>query len=523
MKQILMGALCLSLLTGWAPARAHEPADLNARASAAYQSGDFAAAGVLYMEIVENGWGETGDAFNAGCSFALAGDPDAAFGALDVAIELGFGKAEQLSGDTDLESLRADPRWEGLLERCVGNAKRQLQFWDNPVWHTEYREDITIAEKVAGLSRLWSGAKYGFVNFDLVPDLEPMSGLAAGEASLLDLVAGDLIDWLFPDPAVAVMPIISVTGTNGKTTTCRMISRILQHAGRRTGLVCSDGIYLDGKLVSKGDACTFIGHSRALTSKLVDTAVLESHHRGIAVRGFAFHSCDVAVCLNVTPEHLRDGEIETVEQMAEIKRALVERAGTGTVLFADDSHCMAMLDYVEADTTCLVSLRAGVEELRKLVSHPVTCFCVLEWVDGREWIVLYDNHCRLPILEVNEIPATFDGTARFNVSNAMHSIAAVYLDRITIEDIRVAMSQFTTAFDSTPGRLNVYDALPFRVILDHAHNADGFRKLSEFIDFQPVSGRKILVFGIASTFQDEAIVAAMSELAGHFDHYVCVN
>jgi carboxyl-terminal processing protease len=172
MKQILNGALCLSLLIGWAPARAHDSADLDARASAAYESGDFATAGVLYMEIVENGWGETRAVFNAACSFALAGNPEAAFGALDAALELGFGKAEQLSGDADLESLRADPRWEGLLERCAGNAQRQLRFWDNPVWHTEYREDITMAEKVAGLSRLWSGAKYGFVNFDLVPDLD---------------------------------------------------------------------------------------------------------------------------------------------------------------------------------------------------------------------------------------------------------------------------------------------------------------------------------------------------------------
>jgi len=360
-------------------------------------------------------------------------------------------------------------------------------------------------------------------DFDLAPDLEPMSGLTSGGSNLVECVAGDLIDWLFPDPASAAMPIIAVTGTNGKTTTCRMINRILQYAGRRTGLVCSDGIYLNGKQVSEGDACTFIGHSRVLTSRLADIAVLESHHRGIAIRGFAFHSCSIAVCLNVTPDHLNDGEIETVEQMAKVKRALVERAATGAVLFADDAHCMAMLDHVEADTVCLVSLHTPADEIRRLVAHPIACFCVLEWLDGREWIVLYDKQRRLLIVEVNDIPATFDGTARFNISNAMHAVAASYLAGTTVDAIRGALSQFTSAFDSTPGRLNVFDALPFRVILDYAHNADGFQKLSEFVDLQSVSGRKILVFGIASTNRDADIMTAASELAGHFDHYICVN
>jgi UDP-N-acetylmuramyl tripeptide synthase len=360
-------------------------------------------------------------------------------------------------------------------------------------------------------------------DFDLAPDLEPLSRLVSGELGLIERVVDDLINWLFPNPATASMPVFAITGTNGKTTTSRMITQILQYAGRRTGLVCSDGIYLDGKLVNEGDACTFIGHSRALTSRFVDSAVLESHHRGIAVRGFAFHHCDIAVCLNVTKEHLQDGEIETVEQMAEIKRALIERASTGAVLFADDSHCMEMLDYVEADTTCLVSLRSNVVELGKIASQAVTCFCVLEAVDDSDWIVLYDSNRRLPVLEVNDIPATIDGTARFNVSNAMHAIAATYLEGIKIDGIREAMQQFTTGFDSTPGRLNIYDALPFRVIIDFAHNADGFRKLCEFIDFQSVSGRKILVFGIAETYRDADIVTAVSELAGHFDHYFCVN
>ena len=172
MKRIAIWSLCLAVLIAAAAASAHGPAELNTRAAAAYDSGDFSTAGTLYMELVENGWGETSEAFNAACSFALAGDADAAFGALDAALEMGFGRADQLSGDADLESLRADARWQAAMDACESNAERWQRLWDSPVWRTEYREDITMVEKVAGLSRLWSGAKYGFVNFDLVPELD---------------------------------------------------------------------------------------------------------------------------------------------------------------------------------------------------------------------------------------------------------------------------------------------------------------------------------------------------------------
>jgi len=172
MKWITIWGLCLVLAAFVAPAAAHTPADLRDQATAAIQAGKFAEAGKLFMEVVDNGWGEVSDPYNAACSYALAGDADAAFAALDVALEMGFAQAQQLAGDSDLESLHSDARWQAALDACAANAARAARFWDNPVWKTAYAEDITMAEKVAGLSRLWSGAKYGFVNFDLVPDLD---------------------------------------------------------------------------------------------------------------------------------------------------------------------------------------------------------------------------------------------------------------------------------------------------------------------------------------------------------------
>ena len=209
--------------------------------------------------------------------------------------------------------------------------------------------------------------------------------------------------------------------------------------------------------------------------------------------------------------------------MAVMKRALVERASHAAVLFADDAHCMAMLDFIKSDIICLVSLQSGVEQIAKFVGRESASFCVLETLENEEWIILYCNGQRMPVMTVSDIPATFKGTAAFNVSNAMHAIAASYLAGINIEDIGDAMRNFRSGPESTPGRLNIFDELPFRVIIDFAHNADGFLKLSEFIDTQAVSGRKILVFGISDNTKDADIKAAMTGLAGHFDHYACVD
>lgn len=120
-------------------------------------------------------------------------------------------------------------------------------------------------------------------------------------------------------------------------------------------------------------------------------------------------------------------------------------------------------------------------------------------------------------------PATIDGTARFNVSNAMHTIAASYFVGVSIEKIAAAMVSFSSGYESTPGRLNIFDGLPFRVIMDYAHNIDGFRKISEFVDTQSVSGQKILMLGYSVDRKDSDITTAVTEVAWHFDHYVCRN
>ncbi|MGA9573745.1 MAG: Mur ligase family protein, partial [Lysobacterales bacterium] len=264
-----------------------------------------------------------------------------------------------------------------------------------------------------------------------------------------------------------------------------------------------------------------VGHLKVLTSKAVNVAVLETHHRGILYGGFGFDRCDIAICLNVTEDHLGYGHIDTVEQMAEVKRALAERASQAVVLNADDAHCLDMLDYMSARQKCLVSMVSSRDQLLARHGDILSCSCVLEAHKDGDLIVIHDEQTRLPVMAVDAIPASCGGTARFMVSNAMHAALASYLSGVNIEVIRQALGGFKADYATTPGRLNVFDELPFRVVLDFAHNPDGMRNICEFVDRQEIPGRKVVAFAGSVDRADETLRHMGHSIAGHFDFYFC--
>jgi len=318
------------------------------------------------------------------------------------------------------------------------------------------------------------------VDFELGPEFERL--LPSGQSSeLFNTAISALLDWLFKDSLSIRIPILSITGTNGKTTTSRMISQTMKIAGRKPGLVTTDGIYINGKQTAAGDSSSLLGHSTVVSSRDIDVAILESHHRGLFLRGFVFLWCDVAVCLNVTNDHLDEMHIRSVEEMAVIKRSLLERARYVAVLNADDQHCLAMIKYVVAEKLCLVSMQFTIDELRTRSDGFNTVYCVLERIDSHDWVVLYDS-TRLAVMPVASMPSTFGGLARFNVSNAMHAIAVSYVTGIDLGTIRTSMQHFEMSFENTPGRLNFYTGHSFKVLLDFAHNPDGLSKLCDFVD-----------------------------------------
>jgi UDP-N-acetylmuramyl tripeptide synthase len=378
---------------------------------------------------------------------------------------------------------------------------------------------IEPAEKAAPGTGFHAG--FQIIDFDLAPRLDAIFARTGSCRVLLERAAGSLLDGWFPPGAPVGLPIFAITGTNGKTTTTRMLERILSMAGNKTGMVCTDGLFINGVKDREGDMGTILGHAAVLSDRSVDVAVLETHHRGILRRGFAYQHCNVGICLNVSDDHLGAEGIDTVEQMALVKRAVPERAREIAVLNADDPNCFAMRQAMSAKTLCLVSVLSGIEELRKVNGAPVNAYCVIEQLEGQDWIVVYQGDLRSPVMAVNDIPATFQGTARFNVSNAMHAIAATLLFGVEEQAIVEAMSGFTAGQENTPGRMNVFDDLPFRIIMDFAHNPDGMRNICEFVDAQTVSGRKILAFSGDTSRQDETIKKVGRMVAGYFDFYFC--
>jgi len=348
---------------------------------------------------------------------------------------------------------------------------------------------------------------------DVAPRLDELLG---GESPLLTETAGRFVRWLVPEGAASRLPVISVTGTNGKTTTSRMIARIMQETGRVTGLQCTDGRYVNDRQTFKGDDASLTGHFCFYEDPSVELAVLECHHNGIATQGFAFERCDIAVCTNVTDDHIGHLGIDSVAEMAVVKRSLIERASDAVVLNADDPHVLAMAPFVNAGRTFLFSTEKSAADLAALPGDP--CCCVLEQRDGRDWIVVHaDGRCT-DVVAVGEIPATFEGKAKFNVANAMAAVAASSAMGVTPEQARRAMSSFVMSREATPNRLNFYPGLPFRVLADFAHNPDGIRRLAEFIDAMDIPGRRILVF--TATRTRDHTRRCWEAAAGRFDHYV---
>ena len=333
-------------------------------------------------------------------------------------------------------------------------------------------------------------------------------------------VGGAVVDMLFPPGSPTRVPIAAVTGTNGKTTTSRMLGHILKLSGSTVGLTSTDGVYIDGKLSVSGDMTGPKSAQMILRDPSVDAAVMETARGGMLRSGLGFSRCNVAACLNVSADHLGLRGIDTIEQLAEVKRVPIEIATDCAVLNADDPLCLQMADYTDAERLCYITMNPS-HELVKQHIRAGGLALVLEQAMNGHMITIYDGESHTPLLWTHLIPATIEGRAMHNVQNAMFAAALAYAMNISLEDIRHGLRTFDSSFFQAPGRMNIYNEHPFKVILDYAHNPAAVKAICDVADRFEVEGRRIVVLAAPGDRRDQDIRDIAAIAAGHFDHYIC--
>jgi cyanophycin synthetase len=323
----------------------------------------------------------------------------------------------------------------------------------------------------------------GIVEVNAAPGFRMHTHPTEGEPQY---VARPVIDLLFPPSTPARIPIVAVTGTNGKTTTVRMIAHIMKLMGRRVGMTSTDGIVIDGRLIKKGDMSGPRSAQMVLQNPTVDTAVFEVARGGILREGLGYDRNDIAVVTNVTGDHLGLGGIDSLGQLANVKGVVVEavpRSGSA-VLNADDSHVYRMGRHCAGRVVLFsLSTKKGEDGFDRVDGHTGrggAAFCLEQTPEG-ELVVLKLGPRTMPVLYTHLIPATFGGRARMNVANALAAAAAAWAGGAHLHDIRQGLRTFTTSFFQAPGRLNLLDVGGVRVVIDYCHNVDGMRHLADFV------------------------------------------
>jgi cyanophycin synthetase len=333
-------------------------------------------------------------------------------------------------------------------------------------------------------------------------------------------VGGAVMDMLFPPGSRSTIPIAAITGTNGKTTTSRMLAHILKMAGHTVGLTSTDGVYIDGQLTVAGDMTGPVAASMVLRDPTVDMAVLETARGGLLKRGMAYRRADVACVLNVQNDHLGLRGIDTLDELAEVKRTVAEIAQDTCVLNADDPRCLKMAAYTEAKHVCYVTMNPNHQIVRAHIRAGGRAVVLEQGMNGH-MIALYDRGVHNPLLWTHLIPATMEGRALHNVNNAMFAAALAYGLGVHRDHIEQGLRTFTTSFFQAPGRMNIFDEHPFKVIMDYGHNANGVAVIAALASRLPVTGRRLVVMAAPGDRRDSDILELAEAAAGHFDHYIC--
>jgi cyanophycin synthetase len=323
--------------------------------------------------------------------------------------------------------------------------------------------------------------------------LSPTTGLPRN-------VAAPVIDKLFPIKGeTGRIPIIATSGTNGKTTTTRLIAHIAKMNGYRVGYTTSDGVYIQNRLLMTGDCTGPASAEFVLKDPTVNLAVLECARGGLLRAGLGFKKCDIAVVTNVSADHLGLKGINTIEQLAKVKAVVPETVLPDgyAILNADDDLVYDMRRNVDCNVA-LFSMDENnprVKALQRL--HGITA------VYENGWVTICRGEWKMRLMKAENIPLTYGGKAKFMIQNVLAAVLAAHVQGISIEDIKAGLETFIPSASQTPGRLNLFEFENFSILLDYAHNPAGMRALKTFTDELDATVKVGIIAGIGDRRKED--------------------
>lgn len=328
-------------------------------------------------------------------------------------------------------------------------------------------------------------------------------------------VAEPVIDMLYPPGSSARIPIIAVTGTNGKTTTTRLMAHIVKTMGHKVGFTTTDGIYVQNRMLEQGDCTGPVSAEFILKDPTVDYAVLECARGGILRAGLGFHKCDIAIVTNVAADHLGLKDINTLEDMARVKGVVPESVMPEgyAILNADDDLVYNMRKGLE----CNVALFSLNENNPRIVEH-----CNkggLAAIVENGYVTICKGTWRIRVDKVVNIPLTFSGKAIFMIQNVLPAILAGFIRNFKTEDIRLALGTFIPSPTQTPGRMNLFHFKNFQVMVDYAHNTAGFQAIGKFLEKIEAKPKIGIIAGVGDR-RDEDIYNLGKQAAQMFDKII---
>ncbi len=291
-------------------------------------------------------------------------------------------------------------------------------------------------------------------------------------------VAAAVVDMLYPPGTTSRIPIVAVTGTNGKTTTTRLLAHMVKMMGYKVGFTTSDGVYIQNQLLMTGDCTGPVSAEFVLKDPTVDFAVLETARGGLLRAGLGFHNCDIGIVTNVAADHLGLKGINTIEQLARAKGVIPESVLPDgyAILNADDDLVYNMRKNVE----CNIALFSMDENNPRIKKHAANGGITAIYENG--FITILKGEWKIRVEKAVNIPLTFGGKATFMIQNVLPVVLTGYIRGFRIEDIKLALTTFIPSPSQTPGRLNLFQFKNFNVLVDYAHNPAGMKALQKFIE-----------------------------------------